>query len=58
MGKKWNANTSVRLRDWQERIEDSDSAECDITLFLTDRIETILNLRDVQDLTVSRLYAV
>lgn len=58
MGEKWNAATTIRLRDWHERIEDTDRAEGDITISLTDRLETILNLRDVQDLSVPRFYAV
>ena len=58
MGQKWNTTTSVRLRDWQERIDDTDEAESDITISIVDRVETILNLRDVQDLAVPRSYAV
>lgn len=58
MGEKWNAATRVRLRDWQERIEDAEGAEDDITISLTDRLETILYLRDIQDLAVPRSYAV
>ena len=58
MGEKWNADMSVRLRDWQERIEDTDGAESDITISITDRLEMILNLRDIQDLAVPRFYAV
>lgn len=57
MGEKWNAE-SVRLRDWQERTDGDDTIELDTTISLTDRIETILNLRDVQDLAVPRIYGV
>ena len=58
MGEKWNTTMTVRLRDWQERIDDADETESEITISITDRIETILNLRDVQDLAAPRLYAV
>ena len=60
MEQKWNVDTKVRLRDWHERIEGDDTIgfEGDITISLTDRLETILQLRDVQDLAVTRMYEV
>ena len=58
MGQKWDTTMSVRLRDWQERIDDTDGAETDITITITDRLETILTLRDVQNLAAPRSYAV
>ena len=57
MGTKWGHTTDVRPRDWRERTEDSQETE-DVTISLADRLETILYLRDVQDLSVPRSYAI
>ena len=58
MGKKWGHATNIRPRDWKERTEDTDGTENDITISLADRLETILYLRDIQDDSVPRSYAV
>ncbi len=60
MGQKYCGDTKVRLRDWHERVEGDDTigSEGDITISLTDRLEMILQLRDVQDLAVTRMYEV
>ncbi len=58
MGTKWGHTTDVRPRDWRERTEDTDGAEIDITISLADRLETILYLRDLQDHSEPRSYAI
>ena len=52
-------DTDVRLRGWDERIEDDEVIDLENTISIPDRLEAILQLRDVQDLAdVPRMYAV
>lgn len=53
MSEKWDVDTNIRLRDWSERTDDDKTPEGDITIIL-DRLETIMQLRDVQDLAPPR----
>lgn len=58
METNWEKDADVRVRGWNERIEEEGPMDLEVTISIPDRLEAILQLRDVQDLTEPRMYAV
>ena len=54
----WDTDTDVRLRGWDERTEEDEPIDLELAISIPDRLDAILQLRDVQDLTDPRMYAV
>jgi hypothetical protein len=47
----WDIDTEVRVRGWNERTDEDQVVDLEIAESIPDRLEAILQLRDVQDLT-------